>query len=814
MNEGFFYLYQNFLMRFVFFVILLVNTSIFAQKKAGDSIVRKEITASKTTISPKIDGILDEEVWQNVPIAKNFVQKDPENGKAESPGFRTEVKILYDNTGVYIGATMYDPEPGKISKELVERDNIGNDDFFNVAINGYNDKQQSLEFIVLPNGVQFDAKFTNNNEDKAWSAVWYSAAKINENGWTVEMKIPYSELRFPKKDVQKWGINFVRFVRRNKVKTTWNFVDNKKGSFLLYDGVLNGIQNINTPVRLSFLPYFSTYVNKFDGQTSTRINGGIDVKYGINDAFTLDTTLIPDFGQTTFDNTTLNLGPFEQQFAENRAFFTEGTELFSKGNLFYSRRVGDYPSRDPNLGTDESLVGSIQKVKLLNATKISGRTNKGLGIGFFNAITKKTNVDIRNNLTNEVRTETLEPLANYNVFVLDQRFNGNSSVSLINTNVTRAGNFRDANVTALLADLTDKKNKYNLFGGLKGSYVKDNRKIFGTDISAGVGKIFGKSQYTLDFESISKDYNIDDLGYTGPTNYYNFHGYYGYHLLQPNKKFNIINWNNNLNYARRIDTDLFKVLDYQSNLSLQDKKFRFYSFGIHIYPIGENDLYEPRTFGKFLFIPASINPYYYFNSDNRKKLTFNYAVDYYMYNQNGRNRLYNELGFSYRFSEHFSLGYSGRSDISNQEKGFVGNENSNIYIGTRNRATLTNSLISKYTINNKMSLNFNLRHYYTEVNYKNFGVLQNDGRVSPVDNYTTANKTYNTWNIDLRYAWYFAPGSQLTLLYQNAVQNYLNYSKINFRDNFKNLFNEPMNNTLSLKITYYIDYNSVRNLLK
>jgi hypothetical protein len=785
-------------MRFSFLLMFFATSWVYAQQKSADSISRKQIIAVKINSAPKIDGILDEDVWKNAPVAKNFVQKDPENGKAEAPEFRTEVKILYDDTGIYIGAKMYDPEPEKISKELTERDNTANDDFFDVLINGYNDKQQSLEFIVLPTGVQLDAKLTNDHgEDFNWSAVWKSAAKINTDGWTVEIKIPYSELRFPKKNIQEWGINFARFIRRTKVKTTWNFVDNKKGSFLLYDGVLTGIKNIKPPVRLSFLPYFSTYINKFAGRTTTSVNGGMDVKYGINDAFTLDTTLIPDFGQTAFDEATLNLGPFEQQFAEKRAFFTEGTELFSKGNLFYSRRVGDYPSKSPDLSPDEALVGAIQKVKLLNATKISGRTNGGLGIGFFNAITEKTNVDIINNVTGNTRTETLEPLANYNVFVLDQRFSGNSSVSFINTNVTRVGDFRDANATAVLVNLTDKKNKYNLYGNLKGSYVKDNSKIFGTDISAGVGKIFGKSQYKLDFETISKDYNIDDLGYTGATNYYNFHGNYSYNLLHP----------------RRIDTDLFKVMDIQSILSLQDKKFRFYSFGVHVYPFGENDLYEPRTFGKYLFVPASINPFFYFTSDNRKKLSFHFAIDYYMYDQTGRNRMYNELGFNYRFSEHFSLGYSGTSNISNQEKGFVDNQNSNIYIGTRNRSTVTNGVTSQYTFNNKMLLSFSLRHYYTEVNYTAFGILQDNGRVTIVNNYQTNNQTYNAWNVDFRYSWYFAPGSQITLLYQNAAQDDLSYSKINFRNNFRNLFSEPMNNTLSLKITYYIDYNSLRNLL-
>lgn len=765
--------------------------------------------------APKIDGILDEEVWKNAPIAGDFIEFQPENGKAEAYAFRTEVRILYDDTGIYFGAKMYDPEPDKIAKELVERDDVGNDDFFDVIINGYNDKQQSLEFVVMPSGVQFDAKMTNDyGEDSSWSAVWYSAAKIDADGWTVEMKIPYSELRFPKKEVQEWGINFIRNIQRQKTKLTWNFVDNKKGSLMLYDGILNGIENINPPVRLSFLPYFSTYLTNYEKNTSTRINGGMDVKYGINDAFTLDTTLIPDFGQTAFDANILNLSPFEQQFEEKRSFFTEGTELFSKGGLFYSRRVGDYPSREPNLGDNETLAENIQKVKLINATKISGRTNKGLGIGFFNAVTKKTEVKIKNEITGETRKEIIEPLANYIVLVLDQRFNGNSSVTFLNTNVTRAGDFRDANATALLIDLTDKKNKYNIFGGFRGSYVKDETSDFGTNINAGIAKIFGKSTYRVGFEAISKDYEIDDLGYTGETNFIHFNGNYSYQLLQPSKKFNEINWNFNLNYSRRLETDLFKSFTVNTNISFLDKKFRNYGGGFMFTPKGENDLYEPRVFGQYLHIPGYVNPWVWFNSDNRKKFRYEFTVDYYAYNQIGRHRTLNEVELEYRVSDHFSLGYEINYNISNQEQGFAGKQDSTIYIGNRNRNTVVNSLVSKYTFNNKMALIFSLRHYYTEVNYKSFGILQKDGEVLPVNDYSKNDQTYNAWNVDLRYSWWFAPGSQLTLLYQNATQSYLDYSKINFKDNFTTLFNEPMINTLSLKVIYYIDYNQAKNWLK
>ncbi|SIS90574.1 Carbohydrate family 9 binding domain-like [Kaistella chaponensis] len=208
-------------------VLLFFFLHLFSQKAENDSIPRKKIVAVKTNNTIKIDGIFDEEAWSKAPIATNFIQRSPENGVPVPDSLRTEVKILYDDTGVYFGAQMYDPHPEKIAKEMVERDNVGNDDIFGVVLNGYNDKQQSLEFLVMPTGVQYDAKITNDNgEDSSWNGVWYSAAKINEKGWFAEIKIPYSELRFPKNKVQDWGFNIVRRIQRTKVMYDWNLVNN------------------------------------------------------------------------------------------------------------------------------------------------------------------------------------------------------------------------------------------------------------------------------------------------------------------------------------------------------------------------------------------------------------------------------------------------------------------------------------------------------------------------------------------------------------------------------------------------------------
>lgn len=801
---------------FLLILFLFIFNSNYAQKSAPDSIKRKIIQAIKIGNAPKIDGILDEEVWQNVPLATDFIERRPNNGVGVPTGFRTEVKVLYDDTGVYFGAILYDENPEKIAHELTERDQVENDDIFGVTINGYNDHQQSLEFLILPSGVQVDAKITSDfGEDISWNGVWYSAAKITDIGWVVEMKIPYSELRFPKKDIQKWGINFLRQINRTNTLYDWNFVDNNKGAYMLYDGVLEGIANINPPTRLSFLPYFSSYLNNYDGKTTTNINGGMDVKYGINDAFTLDLTLIPDFGQASFDRPELNLSPFEQQFQEQRSFFTEGTELFSKGDLFYSRRVGGSPSRYPDLTEDEAILKNPDKVKLFNAIKISGRTNKNLGIGFFNGVTEKTEAEIINTKTGEIRQETIEPWSNYNVFVLDQRFRGNSSVSLVNTNVIRNGDFRDANVTALLFDINNKKNTYNYFGTSKASFVMENGRRSGNESSLGFDKVSGENRFGANYFLRTKDYEIGDLGYLDRTDLHRFNVKYSYRYLQPKGNLNRLDYSLRVSHERRLGNDLFAQFEIHNNIEMQTKNYFNFGGGLMIWPVGLNDIYEPRQEGKYLKIPAMINPWIFINTDSRKDFRLSTFVDYYAFDEKGRYELDFNFNPSYKFSDQLRFYYNAGINYENNDKGFAGKNENSIFMGRRNRFTVENSISSQYTFNNRMALNLSFRHYFSEVTYKNFSILNDDGTTTDTDLFTqNKNGTFNSWNLDLRYSWWFAPGSQLTLLYRNAVGNYLQESKIGLKDNFDRLFQEPMVNNISLKLTYYIDYNRAKYWFK
>lgn len=797
--------------------IIIITLFFFQLSNAqdNDTIPRKSIDIIRVPNAPKIDGVLDDEAWINAPIATNFVERIPTNGKPIPDSLQTIVKIVYDDLGIYFGATLNDSSIKNIPKELTERDNIGNDDFFFILLNGYNDRQQSLQFIITAAGVQYDAKMTNSNEDSSWNGVWYSAVQINEKDWVAEVFIPYSELRFPKKKIQEWGLNMEREYRRNGARYSWSPIDNTKGSFSIYDGEIHGIENINTPTRLSFQPYFSTYVNNYDGDTEVSVNGGMDLKYGINDAFTLDMILIPDFGQTKFDDAVLNLSAFETQYNEQRAFFTEGTELFSKGDLFYSRRVGGVPSNRPILLDNEEIESFPLTVDLINALKVSGRTDKGLGIGFFNAVTKKTYATLKDTVTGLSRNQLVEPLTNYNILVLDQRFGENSSVSFVNTNTTRAGDFRDANATGLYLDLTNKKNTVNYYANAEGSWVMGDDTKFGTEGVLGIAKINGKNRVNLQMDYRSKDYDINDLGYSGLTNYINYSGNYGYRLLQPKGFLNSMFLNFNAFHQRRLDPDLFSNLILNFNSSFTTKEFFNFGFGFETTPLGIQDIYEPRVDGRYLKIPTYYDQWIHFSTDYRKKIKFAASIDWYKYDEKGRGILDINLDPSFQVSDKFKVILSTNISLSDKEEGFVNFENDDIIIGSRDRNTIVNSLESRYIFNNKMALNLAFRHYYTEVQYDQFFNLQQNGELNLRRGYENIyDTTYNSWNVDLRYSWWFAPGSQLTLLYRNAVDSYIDSSKINFSNNFNLLFDQPQINSVSLRISYYLDYNRMKNWFK
>ena len=473
---------------------------------------QREINCDLTTSPINLDGLFEEEVWKNIDWETGFTQMRPFPGNNASQ--KTEIGMLHDKEALYIGIKCYD-HPDSLSRVLSIRDDFNpNLDVAGVFIDTYSDKQNGFFFGITSRGVQLDAKIFNQDFNNLFNLVWNSKVSINDKGWFAELKIPYSALRFPKTKIQNWNINFARQISRFREESTWQPVNPDLENYLLESGKVNGIENITPPLRLAFIPFLSSYYSfsKNDDLVST-YNGGMDIKYGINEALTLDVTLLPDFGQVVFDKQVLNISPFEIQFNENRQFFTEGTELFTKSGIFYSRRIGVQTSPkvyQNQIQENEELVEIPSSVPLLNASKISGRLKNGLGIGVFNGITAGQQTEVLNLTDSSERTITISPLSNYNVFVLDQNLKNNSFVTFTNTNVWRAGLFYDANVSAIKTKLNTPSNDYFIDFDLKVSSIINSEANFGHSWGFETGKQRGNFTFGLNYYEESDTYDPND----------------------------------------------------------------------------------------------------------------------------------------------------------------------------------------------------------------------------------------------------------------------------------------------------------------
>jgi len=782
---------------------------------------QKEISASRISDEMVIDGKLDEAAWTNAEIATGFINWQPIAGA--TPSNETEVKIMYDDRAIYVGAYLKNSSRDEIMTELSERDNIGNTDWFGFVLDTYGNGNDGSEFIIAATGVQFDAKVSSNGEDENWNEVWYSAVELTDKGWYAEIKIPYSAIRFPKTKVQNWKVNFMRRMAGTGEKCSFQYIDPLVNGFINQTAILKGVSDIKSPIRLSLSPYITGYAQQSSsgGENATTstgysYNGGLDLKYGINEAFTLDMTLIPDFGQVQSDDRVLNLSPFEVKYDENRAFFTEGVELFSRANLFYTRRVGGQPlgygGASHHAQHNEEVVTNPQETQLYNATKISGRTSSGLGIGVFNAVAGSTKAIIRNNDTDEIREVETGPLTNYNVVVFDKNLPNNSYVSLINTNVWRKGSeFYNANVTGTEFDLRTKSQKWGFSGDASVSQLiyADSGNINGLKYNLEFGKISGNWRFDISTSGKSKNYNNNDLGYVTETNIreYDFSTYYS---INDGWKFmDRANFWFNTFVNTTYDENKFSSIHFNAGFWTQTKQQWNLNMWTNYRP-STKDFYEPRVDGRHLYRPGFYNMGWWFSSDQRKKLKIEGSVFGLKFFEHGSGIYSYDISPRYRFTDKLSVFMSFGTNFDKNVRGWVDFDEDEPIIGRRDQVTLNNSVGINYTVNSKMAFNFRARHYWSKVFYNSFHSLDLEGNLGSTDYNEFNNFSFNLFNIDLNYTWRFAPGSDLIIVWKNSIaggeySSLIDYKDRSYKDGVSSLGDLPQTNSISLRLVYFLN---------
>ena len=333
-----------------------------------------------------VDGRLDEPEWAGAPATTEFRQSEPAEGAPASQ--RSEVRVLYGASALYVAALLHDSEPGAVEPRLARRDQFNRADWFAVSIDSYLDRRTAYTFAVNAAGVQFDGVIGAGgdgggqlgDQDTSWDGIWLSAVRVTADGWVAEIAIPYSMLRFPRADVQTWGIQLSRYIPRLRERSEWPLVTRaQRANQVAQFADLTGIRGIEPRRNVQLQPYTVARASRYESADrpgkadgDRELDAGGDLKVGLGPNVTLDATVNPDFGQVEADPAVLNLSAFETIFEERRPFFVEGSQIYQfsagPGRLLYTRRVG----------AGEPIIGAV---------KLSGRTAQRLSFGVLGAST-------------------------------------------------------------------------------------------------------------------------------------------------------------------------------------------------------------------------------------------------------------------------------------------------------------------------------------------------------------------------------------------------------------------------------------------
>ncbi len=427
----------------------------------ADADLSHEATAPRATAvravgTISIDGRIDEADWANAPIIREFTQTDPLEGQPVSQ--RTEVRLLFDEDALYVAAVLYDT--GEVTSRLARRDELSETDVFSITLDSYHDHQTAFLFAVNPAGVRRDLQISTGGNDASWDPVWDAATQRTPEGWTAEMRIPFSQLRFTQAARQVWGIQLERTIHRNQESAQFAFTPKLERGGVQRFGHLDGIENVRRGRRFELLPYITTraeylptpapvgdLTNPYRSGSDYFANAGLDVKIGLGSNLTLDGTVNPDFGQVEVDPAVINLTAFETRFEERRPFFVEGAEIFRFGQggptgstgrpaeVLYSRRIGRTPQGSAPSGAAFSDVPSATTI--LGATKMTGKFGNGWSVGLLQAVTARERADFVT-LEGAADAAEIEPLTSYVVGRVRRDANGGRSrVGAIFTAVNR-----------------------------------------------------------------------------------------------------------------------------------------------------------------------------------------------------------------------------------------------------------------------------------------------------------------------------------------------------------------------------------------
>jgi hypothetical protein len=476
----------------------------------------REVRVTRLSSPLSIDGVLDEAAWQTAEPCTSFSQRDPVEGAR--PSQRTEVRLLYDDDAFYVGARLHDSAPDSIVRELSRRDSGTRSDQFVVYLDPYHDHRSGYFFGLNAAGTQFDGTLYNDAwSDNSWDGVWQGRTRRDAEGWTAEMKIPLSQLRFAKEDVQRWGINFARFMGRGFENIYLVCHPKTASGFVSYFPTLVGLERVQPTNALEIVPYATSKaeflahepLDPFNDGSRMRPNLGGDLRMPVGSKLTLNATVNPDFGQVEVDPAVVNLSDVETFFPEKRPFFVEGSSIFDAGQqgasdywgfnypqptFFYSRRIGHAP--EGSLPDDAEFSDVPAGTTILGAAKLSGKLSSDVNFGMLHALTDRETA--RYQLANLSRAKSpVEPTGYYGVTrVLKEFSERRHGLGLLTTVAVRD----------LDAELRDQFNRSALAGVVDGWHFLDAKRTWVLSGWAGASTVSGTASRITDLQTSSRRY--------------------------------------------------------------------------------------------------------------------------------------------------------------------------------------------------------------------------------------------------------------------------------------------------------------------
>lgn len=834
-------------------------------------------TTRLTTAQPVIDGRLNDPCWKTGVWASHFTQLTPDEGG--KPSQRTELKILYDNKNIYVAIKAFDTQPDKIQRIAGPRDEFSGD-IVGINFDSYDDDQTGFEFDLTAFGQKIDLVLTNPSDiDASWNPVWYGKVGIVDSGWVAEMKIPLSQLRYSSDSVQTWGLHCWRWIGRLKEEDDWE-VQSLAGPGLIYNfGVLKGIKDLKKSKRIEILPYTLGKLNTFkkepgnpfaDKGRSWAGNIGLNAKVGLTSNFTLDMAVNPDFGQVEADPSVMNLTAFETFYEEKRPFFVEGKNIFTYDindiNLFYSRRIGHAPSYVITPG-DSQYVKSPDQTTILSAVKISGKTSKGLSVGFMQSLTAKESAKLSDKNGN-ISRQPVEPLTNYTVARIQKDYHhGNTIVGGILTSTNRFIHNQKLNFLShdaytggldLLHQWNDKE--FYLDAKLIGSYVKGSRQAItllqeaparyyqrpganylkfdstrtflnGYGGKFKIGKGSGLWRYSTSLSWFSPGLELNDLGYMKTVDAINQVNDISYFVNKPVSIFRTYsmyldqfnNWNFNGTY-----------LGSGFHISFSPEFRNKWSFSTNL--VYNSPSLDTRLLrgGYAVKMPSNINFYGQVSTDNSRDVSFYVSYNVLQARYHSADSYEFGPGMNARVTDQLRVGVSASYSKNHNRLQYVTTVNRNpvnrYILGTIKQETFNLTLRVDYIITPQLSIRYygspfvsrgkysdfkyasnpSAKNYYNRFTiYENPQLSNNryqlDENGDHITDYSIANPNFSfrQFRSNLVLKWEYRPGSEIYLVWSSDKTGFVDNAGTNLGHSLHQLWNIVPTNIFLFKINYW-----------